>query len=655
MKKTLPTIIVYTALMFIICIVVTFCYRAVPELNPGDADRYRFVRGLLWFVRFLPAVLVSGYAVGCSIAWKNESVGSKKRFSEGMFTRFGGVIVIALIITLVLSLNHEVFLPSVELRFESLENGPAELSAAKNLAKELLNSKNPEYSYPCAVRAYRICPEDPETQELMKEAKDALDLAYDRSLYDTDRKTAVNIKEAMPLHTEDNNHTAVEMLEKSKLAAEEKNWYLAHYWANLAIKASSGVDSILQDAKVASANAWEQLKNPGEFNNDEKYQFYNRKMTAYNALQAGTPSDNLKAYYILKELSENGHDEDPDVIRFLSLAQEAVENEYFFIDETDSIEKLKNSGDIYFALYDSASGTKNVYYIRGVMDSVDGGKAVRYLEGLTVATFSKSGKFIRSMYAPIAKVISQTVTAFDDETLSIRGISSSWKNVPFIMLQAVDRTSSGIVTKPSYSYTMTNLPKKILEREGMSASRVYVEPQENDAGIDMEDPYGTLRSNVIARIPESRTMILSMPYDDFIAVNKATNGPEQMDLITLSQFLKKASSYGFSREVFYKDFLGRTLFPLYLLSIMILCATVGWNYRIEGGDSVQFKFRWIFLVPISGVLCYGILEFCNYVYSMLNYVISGACGAAAFPVSIGIYVALLVIVSIQFLSRHDRH
>ena len=75
MKKTLPTIIVYTALMFIICIVVTFCYRAVPELNPGDADRYRFVRGLLWFVRFLPAVLVSGYAVGCRLPGKmNRSV-----------------------------------------------------------------------------------------------------------------------------------------------------------------------------------------------------------------------------------------------------------------------------------------------------------------------------------------------------------------------------------------------------------------------------------------------------------------------------------------------------------------------------------------------------------------------------------------------------
>ena len=72
MKKTLPTLIVYTLLIFAICMAVTFCYRPIPELNPGDDNRYRFIRGMIWFWTFFPAILVSGFAIGCSIAWKRS-------------------------------------------------------------------------------------------------------------------------------------------------------------------------------------------------------------------------------------------------------------------------------------------------------------------------------------------------------------------------------------------------------------------------------------------------------------------------------------------------------------------------------------------------------------------------------------------------------
>ncbi len=655
MKKTLPTIIVYILMIFTICIAATFCYRGIPELNPGDANTFRFVRGIRWFAILFPAVLISGFALGCSIAWKNESVGSTRRFSEGIFARFGGVIVMALVITLVLSLTHEVVRPGLEKKYQALLEGPSDLALAKKSASELLASENPEYAYPYALRAYKICAKDPETSVLLKKSKDALDMAYDRSLYDTNRKSAVNLKEAMPLHTGDASYTAVEMLEKSNAAAAENNWYLAHYWASLAIKAATGLDSVMQDAKIAASNAWNELKNPSGFENKENYDFYTKKTQAYNALQAGNPSDNLKAYYILKTLSENGHKDDPDVIRFLALAEEAVSNEYFFIDETEDIEKLKTTGDIYFALSDSATGTKNVYYIKGAMDSIEDGRSVRYLEGLTVATFSKSGKFIRSMYAPVAKVISQSVSAFDKETLSFKGISSSWKKVPFIMLQAVDRVTEGIVAEPRYSYTLTNLPDRILKAEGIEASQKYEKPVDGGTGADMDDAYTTLRSGIIRRLPETRTIVLSMPYDDFIAVNEAANGPEGMDLITISKFVKKATSYGFSREVYYKDLLGRTLYPLFLLCIMIFCATIGWNYRIDGGRRVQFKFRWVFLIPVSGFVTFLFLEFANYVYNMINYVIAGACGAGAFPVAIALYIVLLVLVSANFLSRHDKH
>ena len=289
------------------------------------------------------------------------------------------------------------------------------------------------------------------------------------------------------------------------------------------------------------------------------------------------------------------------------------------------------------------NGTKDVIYIKGSWDTKSDGYAVRYLDGLTIVTFSKSGKFMRSMYAPIAKVISQPVSVLDDETKRLQGIQDSWKSIPYVMLQAVDRETKGVVVAPSYSYVESGLPDYVLQTEGL------VDRSPLTDTMQMEETISELKTIVTRMLPETRSIILPMPYRDFTATNQATGGPDRMDLATLFLFLKKAQDYGFSTEVFSRSLLGRAMFPLLMLMLFIAFATLGWNYRVD--DDTSFKFRWLFLVPIAGAITYLILKIIEYFYDLLNYVIVGAFGGAALWVALGVNVVLLMAVSLYFLAR----
>lgn len=641
MKKTLSIILIYAALIFATCLIVTFVYRPMPELIPSTKNAYRFFRGLNWFLTLLPSILLSGFAIACSVIWRGQGQFISKRFSEGMLKRFGFVVPFSLVMVFVLSLNYELIHPAVNDHYHELETAVMDLKSNKATARNLLSTGQPEIAYQYALRATQIAEDDEEAKQLLLEVKNAVDLARDRALHEKKKLTVDEIER--PLSTADKSYSVQELLQKSQAAMDEKDYFQAHYWASLAVQACKETDTNLNIAKAAAAEAWEKLKNPVDFKNQEAYEYYMRKMGAYQALQSGTTSENLSAYYAFKTLSMNGHADDPDIIRYLALAQEAVESEYFFIDETDNLTKLENNKNIYFSIENKSNGTKDIIYIKGSWDTKSDGYSVCYLDGLTIVTFSKSGKFMRSMYAPIAKVISQPVSVLDDESKRLQGIQDSWKNVPYIMLQAVDRETKGAIVGPRYDYVETGLPDYILQAEGLIDRSPLTDT------MQMEETVNELRTIVTRMIPETRTMIIPMPYRDFTAANQATGGPDGMDLATLFMFLKKAQDYGFSTEVFSRSLLGRGLLPLLLLMLFILSASMGWNYRID--DETQFKFRWLLLVPIAGVVAYFILEVIQYFYDLLNYVIVGAFGGAALWVALAVYVVLLLLVSLNFLAR----
>ncbi len=646
MKRNLLILGIYTVLIFAICLGVSFFIPQVPELNLGDEKTYRFFRCLTMFLHLLPTILLSGSTVAYSRIWQKNTKNTQVRFSPIMFERYRNVMIASLVCVFIVSANQEIFRPLVAGKIERLISGPSELKEAKSTAQHLLDIGEAELAYPYAMRAVAISPKDKESLSLLNTVKNTMDLAHDRALHESKAKkeNAKTGEDSDSLVKVDNEYyTIKQLLEKSTLAFENKDWFNAHYWASIAVQACKGTDTNLQDAYNLANEAWNNLKNPVGFNNEAEQDYYAKKIEAYSALNAHNSSDNIKAYYDFLSLKSypGRKNNDPDVDRFFILAEQAVQNDYFFIDETDNLKELTNNHNIYFSLKDNKTGGTNIFYIKGSFDTKQDGRTVRYLDGLTVVSYSPEGKFIRSMYAPIAKVTAQPTSIIPKEQLDSLGIDSSWSSIPYIMLQALDRETRGQISTPVYSYEETGLTEKLRTIMGFTS-------------LDKSDSF--LNKDILdfARFltPESKTVLLPMPFSDFTIINGASAGPSRMDLVSLSSFLTKVTKYGFSYEVFANNLVSRMAYPLFALVLFIFVATMGWNYRIEGAKS-PFKFRWIFLVPIYGAIIYIIVDICTYLYFLINYVIVGFAGSSALLVAFVLYLLLFIFMSVNFLRHRD--
>ena len=82
MKRIIQVLLIYTVILFGVFIGVSFIYGGLPELLEGAKGSYCFNRGVIWFLKFLPSVLMSGFLIGGTIQWKNEEVATKSRFSN---------------------------------------------------------------------------------------------------------------------------------------------------------------------------------------------------------------------------------------------------------------------------------------------------------------------------------------------------------------------------------------------------------------------------------------------------------------------------------------------------------------------------------------------------------------------------------------------
>ncbi|MBQ9538516.1 MAG: hypothetical protein IJU95_04540, partial [Treponema sp.] len=341
-------------------------------------------------------------------------------------------------------------------------------------------------------------------------------------------------------------------------------------------------------------------------------------------------------YYILyslqKELAAK-QKSDPDVEYYLARAKEGMENQCFFMDETDNFKELATGSDVCFSLK-NPDGSKDVFYAKYVMNSPTIGHSVRYLKDLTIAQYSSSGRFLCSVYVPMAKAISLNTDNIDDEEKKRLGIEKNWKEIPFLMMMAVDRDTEGKVSQPVYKDTETGLPKEIMDQAGLTAT--------TGTSLKGSSAY-MLRQN-------SYTMSMPIDYDDFSSIDRASAGAETMTLLSLMHFIKNAQEYGYAKESFAQTLLTRCLYPLFVLILFILAAAVGWNYRIESAKAL-FRTSWLFAIIVFGVIMFFASEMAFYLYKVLNYVLVGVFKSGAFPSAIVTYVALFVLASLYFMSR----
>ncbi len=384
-----------------------------------------------------------------------------------------------------------------------------------------------------------------------------------------------------------------------------KDWFGAHYSAQTALQIAPARNINIGELKNIAAEAWNRLSETAVAERSEEQKIFVRKYEGYRALMTG---DDMRAYYIFKALSLQSRELalDPDVVRYLGIAEKRLETKYFFIDETFNLQEFEEANDVCFKVR-RRNGSTDVFFIKGVTPVRGLSDSVQYLRGLSVFTVSTQGEYVSGYYVPYAKMTAVSADFFDVFTRSALEMDDSWDSVPCVMLCSVDRRHEGVVNRPV-----------TLLGDGASAKGSYI--------------------------------LLPMSCGDFELLEEASNGADMMNVVSLFHFADRAERYGYSGEVFSQALLNRMLYPLFMLCLMLWFAGFSWNGRLESGS--VFKFKWLAAFPIFALFFFEFYKVALSLFKMINFSLLGLAGQTyAFLLGLIIYLALLILISVRFLGK----
>ena len=612
-KKVFIIPIILTVLLFIVCIVIGFTCLKIPILIPTTQKGYRFLNGLKCFCVFLPATLMLGFFLGLNFDFGRDCDKSKSRFSFAMFHRYKKVLLTALCGVLIISVVSEVVLPLINSNMHRLESLVDLERSYISYTRTLIESKRYKLALSFAELAVELNPNSKEAAELLAEAKIAsgayiepqgVDMIKILSKDDDSleiKKSPENTQDARPF---DAPYTSLELLNLSRDCFANEDWFGAHYYAQMAIGISSERDLNLSELKRISAQAWNMISTVREKTTGESQEIFAQKYKGYTALMEG---DNLGAYYIFKGLERSSRENaiDPDIVRYLGIAEQRVLAQNFFTDETINIRGFESANDIYFKIQRN-NGCFYIYYITGTTNANQKDDFVQYWRGFSVFKVGNDGTYIAGAYSSYAKMLTVPASHFDAETKKALGITDDMKYVPYIILRSVDR-----------------------EQEEKGNRPVALYGDEN--------------------IMENGFLILPMDASDFSVLKEASDGVEAMSIGSILKMAEIAKKYGYSQEVYGQEILNRFLLPLFCLICFITLAIFAWNTRYSG-DSL-FKFQWIFVVPIIAVVLVFAYNTALSAFKLVNYMFFSIIKSDfVLFIAFAFYALLFVIVSVLFLA-----
>ena len=603
MRKTGIIVAIYSIFAFAFCLLISVLMKNVPNVFPGEERSYILVRSFLFFCKFLPALVLSAFVIGCAIAYGKNAEKAKIRYSPLIMSHFRRTMISAIIIVFGISLITEVCIPIFEQKQVRAKLKPLLFTEFMSLSKENYEKGNMNLAFEYSYNALLLNPKDKDALYIKEHSEaelNSLKLILDKP--EPPKFVFVPVKETK-------GETITSLINKAKDAASKEKWFDAHYYAYLAVEVGNKKDINLDEANRLASEAWNHLFDPTAITETDEQVIFRKKREAYKTFIRG---DNIESYYQFLEIAaiSDVAARDPDVAKFLAIVARRVEDQCFFIEEVENLRRFEAYNNIYFSVPHD-DGTKDVVYIRGITPVKNSGRMIQYLRGFSLFTYSAEGRFLRSLYVPYAKMLSEKTETFDDFAKKRFGIKDSFKNVPYLMLESISKSGRGGRNSPVYEYDAE-----------------YV--QENE-------PY------------LNNYFVLGLPQADFNLLCDATAGSIKMSLISLMKFLPKTRSYGYSYEVFNSDFVYRLSYPLIMLICCIFMACMAWNYRLK--DAQLFKFKWIFLMPPITMILYFVLECGLYAFRVFNYALVIMLGAGAIYASVSLLVLILFIVCFVFVSR----
>lgn len=614
MKKVPKTFLISLAvaiLAFIVSIVYSYFFVSIPELIDSSVKNYKFLTGLKYFFTVLPSVFATSANVSWCIEYGKNPENSRLRFSDAMFNRYKNVIISSLVMILFICCGSEIALPLINSRINAEEKLPMLMKEYQHTAKNLYDAEKYEMAYQYAKLASEISPEDKNNKELLYLTEIYYNKESEVSKNFIEKINELTFKDAgFGISKNKKSFTQApyktyELLTTARNCLSNQDWFGAHYYAQLGISAADSKDINQTELKQIAASAWNQLNQTRFAGTTEEQKVFAKKYEGYVNLVNG---DYLRAYYIFNALSLQSKklSIDPDIIRYLKIAQDSLENQYFFTDETKNLQGYESSRNVFFKLKNKENGDTTIYFIHGVTTTGSGSNMIQYLRGLEIITLDSVGLYREGYYIPYAKLSCLQTDTFDAETIKLLNIDKKITSVPFILLNSVDR----------------NFPDSLIEPE-----------YKGGYSLKKADDY----------------IILKMPFNDFDLIKQASAGTESMNLISIYNFASKADEYGYSTEAFGHALMNRLMMPVYLLILFIIIAWLSWHFRLE--ENSIFKFKWISLIPLL-TLAYTLLyQLAMCFFKFINYGIFGLSGKSTYlPSACILYVFILIITSLVFLS-----
>ena len=610
MKKIIAILSVFIGIGLIVSFIAGFMSYVPANVPEGSVVVYKLMTGLQNFVRYIPGVTITGFTVSCSVHFGRNAEGSTERFSKAMMDRFKVVMIVSIAIAFFLTACTEVVGLLTTNKKASIVNRPKIVNDYINVGNNLFDNGYYERAMNYAEAALKLSPNEKRALNL----KDRADVEINRARTSNIRfKLYESVEEAekvdrVVIDAQQINEV-YKLYEKANEAFNNKEWFNAHYYSELGIKLATPKDPNLEELKKLSTAAWNNLTEYHNLAKTEGQLIFEKKYQGYLAL---VEKDDLKAYYIFRELYQSSREmqSDPDVVFYLQIAENRINERSFFVDETFELKSFESANDVYFA-YEYADGSRDVIYFKGMTTVASTGNSIQYLRALTIVSVTRAGDVFRTMTVPYAKVLPVSVKTLTPTTKALMGIDDSIDCVPYIMLKSVGRDSPDIHNEPLYTY----------------------------------------ENGETATTPEY--LLLSIPYDDFLLLEKSASTPESMPLTSLFKLVHMAAKYGYCTEVYGQAFMNRIFYPLWILVIFILLAGFGWNNRIN--PTQYFKFSWAFAFIPFILVSMLFNRMMLFLFRLINYVLLGGLGISGGMVTaLILYIVMLIAASIMFVSRHSR-
>lgn len=611
MKKIFGLLSIFLGLSLVICMIFAAFADFSAELPKNSVNALKILTGFEYFINYLPAIMMTGFVVSCSVYFGQNSEGSTSRFSAAMFARFKTIMVAVIVIAFVLTLGAEVFGVLIGQQKNRIVNRPKLVSEYIKVGRTLYEKGYYERAMGYADAALKLSPKSEEASRLLDDAEVASNQRRDSNIRIKLYESVENAEKVDHVVIDPNQIAEVyEYYLKAQNYFDKKEWFNAHYYAYVGMNLASPKDPNLEELRRIATAAWNNLSEYHNLAKTDEQLAFGKKYEGYLAL---LEKDDLRAYYIFNELYNSSREfqSDPDVIFYRAIAENRINEKCFFIDETLELESFEDANDIYFA-YKYLDGSQDIIYFKGVTTVQGTGKSIQYLRGLFISSVDKDGNLFRTMSVPYAKVLPVSVETFSPTTRLLMGLDDKVRFVPYIMLRSVERDGPAGEYLPEYTYYQ-----------------------------EMEETY-----------PEH--LMFSIPYDDFIMLENSMRNPSIIPLYTLFMLLSRTVKYGFSADVFGAVCLNRIFYPFWMIIIFIMLATFAWNNRTNVDQ--YFKFWWVFVFPVFMLIADVFYKASMFVFKLMNYAILASTGiTGAMLGAFAVYSVALVVCSLFFLGRRSLH